>query len=116
MLRLAESLIHEAMHLQLTFIESVVPLVNATEGTAFSPWKGEDRPVQGVFHALYVFAVIREAFSTLAVVHPEAASYAMRRSVEIADEVKAMGNARPSLTAAGAELWDRLRAQFEATA
>lgn len=115
-LRLAESLIHEAMHLQLTFIESVVPLVKSTEATAFSPWKGEDRPVQGVVHALYVFAVIREAFSTLGVVHPEAASYASRRSAEMADEVEAMGNARPALTAVGAELWDRLRAQLKAMA
>ena len=115
-LRLAESLIHEAMHLQLTFIEAVVPLVKSTEATAFSPWKGEDRPVQGVLHALYVFAVIREAFSTLAVFHPGAAPYAVRRSAEIADEVEAMGNARPSLTPAGAELWDRLRVQLKATA
>ena len=115
-LRLAESLIHEAMHLQLTFIESVVPLVKSTEATAFSPWKGEDRPVQGVVHALYVFAVIHEAFSTLGVVHPEAASYASRRGAEIADEVEAMGNARPSLTAVGAELWDSLRAQLKVTA
>jgi HEXXH motif-containing protein len=115
-LRLAESLIHEAMHLQLTFIESVVPLVKSTEATAFSPWKGEDRPVQGVVHALYVFAVIREALSTLGVVYPEAASYASRRGAEIADEVEAIGNARPSLTAVGAELWDRLRAQLKVTA
>lgn len=48
--RLAESIIHEAMHLQLTLVESVVPLVKTNEAVAFSPWKRSDRPVQGLLH------------------------------------------------------------------
>lgn len=57
-LRVAEGLLHEAMHLQLTLIESVVPLVAHSASTHFSPWKKEYRPAHGVLHALYVFRVI----------------------------------------------------------
>lgn len=56
--RVAESLLHEAMHLQLSLIEAVVPLVCADAGTYYSPWRDEHRSVQGVLHALYVFRVI----------------------------------------------------------
>lgn len=57
-LRVAEALLHEAMHLQLTLVEEVVPLVTPTERTYFSPWRNEHRTAQGVLHALYVFRVI----------------------------------------------------------
>jgi HEXXH motif-containing protein len=57
-LRVAEALLHEAMHLQLTLIESMVPLVTNSERTYFSPWRNEYRTAQGVLHALYVFRVI----------------------------------------------------------
>jgi HEXXH motif-containing protein len=57
-LRVAEAVVHEAMHLQLTLIELVVPLVNKVEVEYFSPWREEYRTVQGVLHALYVFRVI----------------------------------------------------------
>lgn len=57
-LRIAESIVHEAMHLQLTLIEGHVPLVMNTRKKIFSPWRGEFRTVRGVLHALYVFRVI----------------------------------------------------------
>ena len=57
-LRVAEALLHEAMHLQLTLIEEVVPLVGPSERAYFSPWRNEYRTAQGVLHALYVFRVI----------------------------------------------------------
>jgi len=57
-LRVAESIIHEAMHLQLTLIEQVMALTNPTNRIYFSPWRGEYRTVQGVLHALYVFRVV----------------------------------------------------------
>jgi HEXXH motif-containing protein len=63
-LRIAEALIHEAVHLQLIFIESIVPLVKLGERTCFSPWKNEYRTPQGVLHALYDFRVI-DAFLDL---------------------------------------------------
>jgi HEXXH motif-containing protein len=57
-LRVAEAILHEAMHLQLTLVEAIVPLVARTERTYFSPWRNEYRTAQGVLHALYVFRVI----------------------------------------------------------
>lgn len=58
-LRVAEALLHEAMHLQLTLVEAVVPLVRDTGRSYFSPWRNEYRTAQGVLHALYVFRVIQ---------------------------------------------------------
>jgi HEXXH motif-containing protein len=57
-LRIAEAIVHEAMHLQLTLVEQIVPLVISGNKTYFSPWKGENRSPQGLLHALYVFRVI----------------------------------------------------------
>lgn len=57
-LRVAEAIVHEAMHLQLTLIEQAVPLVETGSRLYFSPWRDEHRPVQGILHALYVFRVI----------------------------------------------------------
>ncbi|WP_372827076.1 HEXXH motif-containing putative peptide modification protein [Polaromonas sp.] len=57
-LRLAEAIIHEAMHLQLSLLERKVPLVKANDITFFSPWKNELRSTVGLLHACYVFAVI----------------------------------------------------------
>ncbi len=52
-LRVAESIVHETMHLQLTLVERRVPLVNpASEAQFYSPWRGTDREASGVLHAL----------------------------------------------------------------
>ena len=64
-LRVAESLVHETMHLQLTLIERLQPLVHASDQTYFSPWKGASRSPQGVLHALYVFRVLDGFFEQL---------------------------------------------------
>jgi HEXXH motif-containing protein len=64
-LRVAESLVHEAMHLQLTLIEQAVPLVHSSDVRYFSPWKGAYRSPQGVLHALYVFQVIHQCLTRL---------------------------------------------------
>jgi len=59
--RVAEGIIHESMHLQLTLIDKITPLVK--EGfnqSYFSPWKNEFRHPAGLLHALYVFGVILE--------------------------------------------------------
>lgn len=57
-LRVAEAIVHEAMHLQLTLIERVVCLVNSSNGRYFSPWRHQYRPLDGLLHAIYVFNVI----------------------------------------------------------
>lgn len=58
--RFLESLIHEALHLQLSLIENKVMLVDQTLDLkdCYSPWKGEGRTTQGLLHAIYVFANI----------------------------------------------------------
>ncbi|TRW92708.1 aKG-HExxH-type peptide beta-hydroxylase [Candidatus Methylobacter oryzae] len=64
-LRVAEAILHEAMHLQLTLIEQCVPLIIETEERYFSPWKNEYRHPRGVLHAIYVFCVIKQFFGSL---------------------------------------------------
>lgn len=64
-LRLAESVVHEAMHLHLTTEEAVTPLVAVWSAIAYSPWRGTTRSAQGVLHGVFVFSCIR-AFLLLA--------------------------------------------------
>lgn len=61
-LRVAEAIVHEAMHLQLSLIEKVVPLVSSNEQKFYSPWKDEYRNSTGILHALYVFRVIESFY------------------------------------------------------
>lgn len=61
-LRLAESIIHECMHLQFTMIEAELPLVCDRNVLVFSPWQQTARPLSGVLHGLYVFSVIDAYF------------------------------------------------------
>ena len=46
-IRLAESIVHECMHLQLSIIERVSPLSRTPELQRFSPWQLTLRPVTG---------------------------------------------------------------------
>jgi len=64
-LRVAEAILHEAMHLQLTLIEQCVPMIIETDKSYFSPWKNEQRHPRGVLHAIYVFCVIKQFFELL---------------------------------------------------
>ena len=64
-LRLAESVVHETMHLQLTNREQLQQLVALKDGTTRSPWRDEDRPYQGVLHGLYVFSCLAVFFRSL---------------------------------------------------
>ena len=65
-LRVAESILHEAMHLKLTLIENIVPLIvpNA-KGLYFSPWRDEPRPARGVLHGLFVFKALLDFFEAI---------------------------------------------------
>lgn len=64
-LRVAEAILHEAMHLQLTLIEQLVPMIIETDKSYFSPWKNEYRNPRGVLHAIHVFCVIKNFFELL---------------------------------------------------
>lgn len=57
-LRVAEAIVHEAMHLQLTLIEDIIQLIINSNLKFYSPWKSEYRTAGGVLHALYVFRVL----------------------------------------------------------
>jgi len=107
--RLAEAIIHEAMHLQLTLIEAVVPLISGSATTTFSPWKLEDRPIQGVLHGLYVFGVIFQALGSLGQSVPAVESYSAARQVQISTEMDSVEDIRHGLTSYGAELWKLLK-------
>jgi hypothetical protein len=94
--RVAEAIVHEAMHLQLTLIEQAVGLVVASSKEFFSPWKGEYRTIRGVLHGVYVFRVIdqflRALLSKLQGVHPEELYYVGSRRGEIALQMMAIRN------------------------
>jgi HEXXH motif-containing protein len=64
-LRLAESVIHEAMHLHLTISEQGTPLVQDLKGELYSPWRQSLRSYSGIIHGLFVFACLREYFNQL---------------------------------------------------
>jgi HEXXH motif-containing protein len=64
-LRVAEAIVHEAMHLQLTLIERTVAIVESNQCQHFSPWKREMRDSHGLLHAIYVFTVIHTFLSRL---------------------------------------------------
>lgn len=112
-LRVAEALLHEAMHLQLTLVEAVVPLVAPTEGTYFSPWRNECRTAQGVLHGLYVFRVIDAFLREVSFEDPALARWrrhARQRRATIARQVRKIDDFRGcrDLTADGAAFVARL--------
>ena len=111
--RVAEAMLHEAMHLQLTLIEGFVPLVEPTERTYFSPWRNEYRTPLGVLHALYVFRVIDAFFGAILADGQESDSlrcHAFKRQEEIATQIESIRGFRecPSLTGAGSAFVSRL--------
>lgn len=64
-LRVAEALVHEAMHLQLSIIDLFNPLLLGNKKSSYSPWMGEFRPLLGVLHGMYVFSNILRALELL---------------------------------------------------
>jgi HEXXH motif-containing protein len=88
-LRVAEALVHEAMHLNLTNVERCFPLVTS-DGALYSPWKEERLPASGVLHGLYVFACISrfmKCLSAAARLDDHRHQHASRRIKEIHNEI-----------------------------
>ena len=104
-LRVFESLVHEAMHLQLSLIERVTALASDTRRCLLSPWRTELRPPIGILHGSYVFTVIARAYHLLSTKHQSVESqlYLSRRlSTVIAELDFAWCHLRPDfLTATG---------------
>lgn len=89
-LRAAESILHEAMHLQLTLIEAQAPVVLPSGATLYSPWQQRRRPVSGLVHGLYVFAAINAYLAELLSqggLPDDTAAFARKRRSEIHDEI-----------------------------
>ena len=106
--RLAENIVHEALHLQLSLVERVQPLVidDPDEEPVFSPWKGEWRTVRGLVHAVYVFGNLRSFWKSVASKRPKSSSFAQARIQTIAVEMARAAHlaSNKSLTAAGRRL------------
>lgn len=106
--RLAENIVHEALHLQLTLVESIESLVIDVPGETpvFSPWKNEWRSVRGLVHAVYVFGNLRCFWQYVAADVPEFASFARTRIETIDREMDATRQlvTNCSLTAMGRRL------------
>jgi len=63
--RVAESILHEAMHLRLSLIQKTVNLFNKGEEDSiqyFAPWRQEKRPAAGVLHGIFVFRAMLDFF------------------------------------------------------
>lgn len=108
-IRLAESLLHESMHLQLTLIDSVEPLVLSNHLEAYSPWKHEIRPMIGLLHGLYVFAVIHQVLGTLMGQGNQWRSYSETRRTSIRKEVESLPEEPEGFSPTGAVIWRQCR-------
>jgi hypothetical protein len=112
-LRLAESILHECMHLQLTLIESQTRLLDAENELHLSPWRQTLRPTRGILHALYVFRVIQDFFRALLSSAPLTSAeraHIQSRLSDIEAEVDQLGDfsASNDLTPIGRALAKRL--------
>ena len=105
--RVAEAIVHEAMHLQLSLMERQVPLIGKSGIATFSPWRDEVRDASGLLHALYVFRVI---FDWLGLMRAHLPLYASRRRREIERQVREVDwpFLQPALTPTGTALVGRL--------
>ena len=108
-IRIAESLLHEAMHLQLTLIDRARPLASAVEAKSYSPWRQSERPVLGVLHGLYVFAVIHEAMGVIADHCDEWRSHCIARRASIQSEVDLLTEQPQGLSSSGNAIWQACR-------
>lgn len=92
-LRLAESIVHESMHLHLTNREQRTQFVVPGDGKVQSPWRDELRPFQGVLHGLYVFSCLSWFFRRLLVERAVCAvgcTHLAKRLEDISDEVQSI--------------------------
>ncbi len=109
-LRVAEALVHETMHLQLSLLERLVPLIDPDipSPQSYSPWRRAFRDAGGILHALYVFRVIEKFWACVASKEVDAVSveFANARRAQIELEIEEIADFRhcSSLTRAGTAL------------
>lgn len=90
--RVAESILHEAMHLKLSLIQNSVDLLNLEyhKGkTYFAPWRKEMRPANGILHGIFVFRAIFDYFFRLEKItnNNDTKNYAQKRIKEIRKDI-----------------------------
>jgi HEXXH motif-containing protein len=110
-LRLAEGVIHEALHLHLTELEAITPLVRDQTGRMASPWRPESRSFGGVLHGAFVFMGLKAYFDGVTAPSvPVAGRHLDQRRTEIAEELSQVDLAilRAALTEPGAALLSQL--------
>jgi HEXXH motif-containing protein len=106
-LRLAESVVHEAMHLHLTNHEIAEPLVTEFRRRMRSPWRVEQRSYRGVLHGLFVFSCLENYFRAIPIGNEEGiARHRQGRVDEIRAEIARLDLAQlcGGLTSTGAAL------------
>jgi HEXXH motif-containing protein len=113
LLRVAENIVHETMHLQLSLFEGRCPLVDTASTWALhSPWKHQQRPAQGILHGLYVFHVLWWMWQQIAQSTRSASdrTFALGRICDIEREINAVRAVEdsPALTQAGNAFLHRL--------
>lgn len=111
-LRLTENVIHEAMHLQLTGVETGRPLVANPKQHLASPWRAERRPVGGVLHGLFVFTCLSAFFAeAVARLDGDMRKHALGRIADIRVEIASidMHELFAGLTPYGVALTRRFR-------
>lgn len=115
-LRIAEAIIHETMHLQLSLVERFVDMAKPSSSLYYSPWKKEARPVSGVLHAMYVFAVISQWLAELPI-NSVNVEYAKKRREQIKKELYEVNlpSCLESLTEDGRRLLKRTASIIDAT-
>ena len=113
-IRVAEGILHEAMHLKLTLIQRYIKFVYPhTEDTYYSPWRGSSRPLMGVLHGIFVFRAIRDFFVLLIqnyTLPNQCIEHLSHRITDIQDEFNAVKDFPQcqGLTQAGRTLAQRL--------
>ena len=109
-LRLAEELVHECMHLQLTLHEAQHPLVRGNGELHPSPWMGCRRPTQGLLHGFFVFSALDSFLARLSEaggLNSTETAHVEARRREIAGDLEVAANAlagSSELTANGRNL------------
>ena len=109
--RIAEAILHESMHLHLTLVGQVLPLLHTQRNVYYSPWRREQRSAEGILQALYVFGVIRSFFTVLPTLRSSAANnHVASRTKEIESQMRLAQAFRgcDELTADGEALVARL--------
>lgn len=111
--RLAESILHEAMHLQLTLIEDAVNLISNYNQLFYSPWKKSKRSIYGILHGVYVFSVIYQWLDYIEA-SENGLIFSQKRKLEILNEIKSIdiNECLPALTPTGKFLFNKMMSVF----